>query len=352
MTSVTEYLDSTQIENLKVKIGFSILVCAYNPDEKIFRRTLKSIESLIIPANIPVECTIVDNNSPTPIEDIPYVREFLGHCSWAKVIRETRQGLTFARIAGFRASNNSCIVFIDDDNEVSSSYLEALVDLFVKYPTVGAWGPGNVNVEFVGNVSEWFSNNFKELFQERHTRYNQYGCVPETWASFYPFGTGLAVRRKILERYCNEVNNGNLCSADRKGKSLSSGGDIQIVWEGIKMGYAAGVAPALAVNHLIPANRANLDYVKRLNFGTADSYLPCFVSSFPEMKSSIIADMPSSFSIVRTIVRKTIVHFIKLKLRVLTIDLANHLGAASGYYQVAQKNNRIVNFMIQQLKLR
>jgi glycosyltransferase involved in cell wall biosynthesis len=330
----------------------AIIVCTYNPDERIFSRTLASIVKQEIPSEFNVECTIVDNNSQTPIVQLPYVQEFLNNCNWARVIQEPLQGLTFARIAGFQAVEKSLIVFVDDDNEISSLYLKELVDLFAKYPTVGAWGPGNVNVEFMGNVSEWFSNNFKELFQERHTRYNQYGCVPETWASFYPFGTGLAVRRKILERYCNEVNNGNLCSADRKGKSLSSGGDIQIVWEGIKMGYAAGVAPALEVNHLIPANRANLDYVKRLNFGTADSYLPCFVSSFPEMKSSIVADMPSSSSIVRTMVRKMIVHFIKLKLRVLTIDLANHLGAASGYYQVAQKNNRIVNFMIQKLKLR
>jgi glycosyltransferase involved in cell wall biosynthesis len=333
-------------------LGFSLLVCTYNPDEKIFGRTLKSIESLIIPEDISVECIIVDNNSPTSVEQLVYVREFLEHCPWAKVIQVTQQGLTFARIAGFRAAKNPYIVFIDDDNEVSSSYLEALVHLFGKYPSVAAWGPGNVNVEFMGDVSDWFKENFKNVFQERHVKHNEYGCIQETWTSFYPFGTGLAVRKQVLERYCSEVKSGSLSSTDRQGKSLSSGGDIQIVWEAIKMGDAAGVAPSLAVTHLIPAHRSNLDYVKRLNFGAASSYLPCLTSSFPDLKSCIVNTTPSSLSIVRSVIRRMIKYSIKFKLRLLIIDLASYLGGLSGHYQVAQKNNPIVNFMVQQLKLR
>jgi glycosyltransferase involved in cell wall biosynthesis len=333
-------------------LSISILICTYNPDEQIFRRTLKSVESLILREDIPVECIIVDNNSTLPVSQLIFVREFLDRCPWVRVIQEVQQGLTFARVAGFRASNNECIVFIDDDNEVSASYVEVLADLFTKYLSVCAWGPGTVNVEFMDNVSEWFSNTFKHLFQERQAKYNQYGCLPETWASFYPFGTGLAVRREVLARYCDEVESGNLSAVDRKGKSLSSGGDMQIVWEGIKMGYAAGVAPKLAVNHLIPSSRSNLEYIKRLSFGTADTYYPCFNDSFPEMKSSIVADMPSSYLIVKSVFRKIVAHFIKLKLRLLKIDLAQYLGATSGFYQVAQKNNLIVDFMIEKLRLR
>jgi Glycosyl transferase family 2 len=336
----------------QTEFGIGILICTYNPEEQIFRRTLKSVESLIIPASVPVECIIVDNNSPTPVAQLDYVREFLDRCSWARVIQETQQGLTFARMAGFRAANNSFILFIDDDNEVSSPYLETLVNLFSKYPSVGAWGPGNINVEFMGNVSEWFSKNFKLLFQERHSKHNEYGCIPETWAYFYPFGTGLAVRREILEQYCDEVNNGNLCSSDRKGKSLSSGGDNQIVWEGIKMGYAAGVAAGLSVNHLIPSSRSNLDYVKRLRFGTADSYPSCIVSSFPALKPSIVANLPSSLAIFVKLIGKMIKHFATLKFRGLAINLAGYIGNVSGQYKVAERNNQIVDFTIQLLKLR
>jgi glycosyltransferase involved in cell wall biosynthesis len=353
MTLTPENIFTEQdINSSQSKVGISILICTYNPEAQIFHRTLKSIESLIIPAGVSVECIITDNNSPTPVSQLAYVREFIDRCPWARIIQETQQGLTFARMAGFYAAKNSLILFIDDDNEVSSSYLDALVNLFAEYSTVGAWGPGNVNVEFMGEVSEWFRNSFKHLYQDRHTKYNQYGLVGETWASFYPFGTGLVLRREIVARYCDEVKNGNLCSSDRKGKSLSSGGDIQIVWEGIKMGYAAGVAPSLVVNHLIPANRSTLDYVKRLSFGTADSYFPCIVSSFPEMKSSALAGMPNSFAISRSVMRRIIVHSIRLKFTDLIINLANYLGAVSGQYQVAEQNNQVVNYLIQIFKLR
>jgi glycosyltransferase involved in cell wall biosynthesis len=335
----------------QTQLGISILICTYNPEKQIFRRTLKSVDNLKIPAGVPVECIIIDNNSSIPVEQLDYVREFLDRCPWAKVIQETQQGLTFARIAGFRVAENSLIVFIDDDNEVSPQYLEVVVDLFITYPSVGAWGPGNINVEFMGNVSEWFQENFRTLFQDRSAEYNEYGCIRQTWTYFYPFGTGLAVRKNILEQYYNEVKNGNLCSTDRQGKSLSSGGDNQIVWEAIKMSYAAGVAASLVVNHLIPASRANLNYVKRLRFGTADSYIPCIVASFPELKTSIIANIPSSIEIAIKVIGKTIKYFFTFRFRGLLINLAAYLGDVSGQYRVAGRNNVFINFLIQKLRL-
>lgn len=333
-------------------LGFSLLVCTYNPDEQAFRRTLKSIESLVFPVDTPVECIIVDNNSSTPIIQLDYVQEFIRDCSWSKVIKETQQGLTFARIAAFQATRNSVIVFVDDDNEISSLYLKELAALFAKYPSVAAWGPGKVNVELMDDVSGWFSNNCKRFFQENHIRHDEYGCVPETWTSFYPYGTGLTIKREVMERYYSKVKSGSFSSTGRQGKSLSSGEDNQIVWEAIKMGCAAGVSPSLVITHLIPAHRANLDYVKRLSFGTAFSFLPCLVDSFPEAKPWVLAATPNSLSIVRAVIRKTIQHIIKLEFRMLTIDLANYLGGVSSHYQVAQKSNSIVNFMVEQLKLK
>jgi glycosyltransferase involved in cell wall biosynthesis len=343
---------SNSINTMKSAYNIAIIVCTYNPDESIFSRTLEAIAKQEISSDFNIECIIVDNNSHTPLEKLSCVQKFLKNCSWSKIIKETRQGLTFARMTGFQATKNSFIVFIDDDNEVSSSYLEVLVDLFVKYPSVGAWGPGNVNVEFMGDVSAWFSNNFKHVFQERHVRYNEYGCVPETWTSFYPIGTGLAVRREILAKYCTEVENGNLSSSDRKGKSLSSGGDIQIIWEAVKMGYAAGVAPSLELKHLIPSSRSNLDYVKRLSFGAAASYQPCLNSSFPGIISSTVKSTPRNISIAKEVLKRMIKYSIKFKFRLFLIDLASYLGVVSGYYQVIQKNNPILDFMIQRLKLR
>jgi glycosyltransferase involved in cell wall biosynthesis len=335
----------------RVKTGISILICTHTPEDRIFRRTLKSVELLTMPLDVPVECIIIDNNSRQPVDRIDYVREFLASCPWASVIPETKQGLTFARICGFNHAKNSLILFVDDDNEVSSNYLETLIDLFDRYPSVAAWGPGNVNVDFLEGVSEWFSKNFNIFFQQKYSTHIEYGCIPETWAHFYPFGTGLAVRREILERYCHEVETGNLCSSDRQGNALSSGGDNQIVWEAIKMGYAAGNAPNLAINHLIPPSRSNLDYVTRLRFGTADSYVRCMVDSFPSLKAATLASTPGSWAIIWKIFGKIVLHTIKFDLGKLRFNLAGYIGHISSHYKVADRNNRVVDFMIQQLKI-
>jgi len=88
-------------------LGFSLLVCTYNPNEQVFRRTLKPIQSLVIPVDTPAECIIVDNNSSTPAIELSYVQEFIWNCPWTKVIKETQQGLFFARVAAFQAAKNS-----------------------------------------------------------------------------------------------------------------------------------------------------------------------------------------------------------------------------------------------------
>jgi glycosyltransferase involved in cell wall biosynthesis len=342
-----------QIEELNLPIfSVSILVCTYNPIEQIFKRVLNSIKSLKIPIGVNIECIIIDNNSQISVEQMGYVREFIQNCDWAKVIQEPLVGLTFARISGFQASVNNLILFVDDDNQLSDSYLQALINLFQKYPSVAAWGPGTIDVEFMGEVSDWFSNNFKHVFQERHAKYNQYGCVPEAWTSFYPFGTGLVVKREILDKYCDEFKNGNLCSLDRKGKDLSSGGDVQIVWEAIKMDYAAGVAPTLIVKHLISVNKSNFDYVKRLVFATSYSYFICLTNSFPGSKADAIEFAPTTGSLLRRVIRKTIRYSIKFQFGLLIIDLADYLGVESGRYQSVDKNNRMLDLMVKLLKLR
>lgn len=346
-------MKSNQAEKLMLPMpSVSILVCTHNPNEQIFERVLRSIESLKIPIGVPVECIIVDNNSHISVEQMVCVRDFLKNCDWAKVIQEPLAGLTFARIAGFQASVNNLVLFVDDDNQISDSYLQALVDLFKKYPSVAAWGPGTVDVEFMGEVSDWFSNNFKYIFQDRHAKYPEYGCVPEAWASFYPFGTGLAVRRWVLDKYCDQFKKGNLCSLDRKGKDLSSGGDTQIVWEAIKMDYAAGVAPTLAVKHLISVNKSNLGYVKRLAFGTSYSYFTCLISSFPDLKAVTVKSLPTTGAILRRVIRKIIKYSMKFQFGLLIVDLADYLGVESGHYQSVQKNNQILDLMIKLLNLR
>lgn len=311
---------------------FSLIICTFNPDEIVFSRTLSSIENLIIPVGVEVECLIVDNNSKVSLQSIPYIQDFLASYTRAKVIFESSQGLTFARIKGIHSSTSPFLIFVDDDNELRPDYLEAAINHLNSYPHVGAWGPGRICVDFVHPAPNSFKDRFKYLLQEKSIDYIEYGNVPGKWMEFYPIGTGLILRREVAEKYCKAIAQGSLGSTDRQGNSLSSGGDIQLVWEAIKMGYSAGISPDLQLNHLIPSKRSNLKYIKRLVYGTSSSYLPALLQSFPEKRQMISGNKISSYKLLKRIIKAILIHSLKLDFIGLQVEISKALGEFAGYF--------------------
>lgn len=315
----------------------SLIICAYNPDDIVFSRTLLSVQNLVIPTNINIECLIIDNNSRKPLQEVSYVKDFLSSCKWAKVVFEGNQGLTFARIKGIQSSTSPFLIFVDDDNELSPNYLQAALNHLILYPHVGAWGPGRISVDFVNPVPKSFQEKFRHIFQEKDSSYVEYGNVPGKWMEFYPFGTGLIINRQVAEKYCDLVTKGILSSTDRCGSSLSSGGDIQIVWEAIKMGYSAGTSPELQVNHLIPKQRANFNYVKRLIYGNSSSYWPALIQSFPERKEFLSKRGISSKTILKKLIGIAVYYGQRFNFSDMQIELARSLGEVVGMLNAAEK---------------
>ncbi|NMG05955.1 glycosyltransferase [Brasilonema sp. UFV-L1] len=327
----------------------AIIICTFNPEQHIFSRVLKAVENLEI-KDMFLECVIVDNNSATPVTEITCVRHFLEKCRWAKVITESQQGLSFARITGVKLTTAPIIVFFDDDNEPAPDYLQAIKNCLDKHHCIAALGPGKVTVEFLEPVSDWFEKNCSKHFQERNTEYTQYGCVPATWTDFYPFGTGLVVKREVFEKYYQAFQLGKLASTGRKGNNLSSGEDIQIVWEAVKMGLAAGVSPDLKIKHLIPGKRATLKYIRRLTFGTASSYMPALIGSFPSEKEKALAAIPSNKTILHNIFKIIRRRIFKFQYKLLLIDLAHYVGEVVGTLRSVDFNEKS-HFIYQVVKI-
>lgn len=316
----------------------AIIICTFNPEDPIFSRVLKAVEKLES-KDILLECVIVDNNSSTPITEMASVQTFLQQCSWAKIIRETKQGLTFARIAGVKSTTAPIIVFFDDDNEPDSSYLEGVLQCFDRYPCVAAWGPGKITVEYLESVPDWFAKQFSAYsFQARDSQYTEYGRLMAKWVDFYPFGTGLVVKREILEKYYQAVATGKLLTKGREGNSLSSSEDLQIVWEAVKLGFAAGTSPELRLTHLIPGRRSNWRYVKRLAYGCAMSYMPALIESFPSEKEKALASIPSNKTILRNIGQIIKRNIFKFKYKILLVQLAEYIGDLVGMLHVTGAN--------------
>jgi glucosyl-dolichyl phosphate glucuronosyltransferase len=310
---------------------FAIAICTYNPDLRLLARLLDALLPIIKSNKEKVDVIIVDNNSSPPLNSYSEIQGFLCDVPNSQCITEIKQGLTAARCAAIKATLAPIVVFFDDDNEPDPDYLEILSQYFEEYPNVGIWGPGHIEVEYMDAIDSWFLDN-KEEFQQRRRPF-AYICEPANWGPYYPNGTGFAVRRKILNEYLGAVENGKLQSSGRKGTQLSSADDVQIVWEGMKLGFAAGMIPILKCNHLIPISKANFSYMARLHFGTSSAYMPALFQSFPE-KQEQNYNLPSKLQIQKRLVKLKIKQILRPKRKhEISFEIASYIG---GLYGIAK----------------
>jgi len=306
--------------------GISVLLFTYNPDLVIIKRVLQSIQRLQIPESIEMEYLVIDNKSTSDwlIELKDEIKSFP-----FQVIEEKRQGLTFSRIKGFELAKGDWMICVDDDNELNPNFLIGLQALVADFSEVGVWGPGKITVEYHQASPIWVDK-YKGLFQEKNFQEIQYG-KEHHWMSYYPAGTGMCLSRKVAQAYLSHVASGKMTASDRKGKSLSSGGDSQVVYAGILSGKAAGVAPSLQVNHLIGEGKTNLNYMKRLNFGVSSCW-PVHIEVFPDMKNSL--NMPNFFDFLSFFFLNFWKSRFGYNAHRLQIPLARYMGTIYAYYEV------------------
>jgi glycosyltransferase involved in cell wall biosynthesis len=326
----------------------SIVICTYSPEKEVFSRSLAAISNLKIPEGIILEGFLVDNNSPSPVGDIPYVQKILKQTPWLSILQEPKPGLTNARLAGYRKTNSEWIIYFDDDNEPDPDYLLGVMQVVVKYPQVGVWGPGIIEVEYLGPVSNWFLDH-KNIYQERRFLNDEFDVVKEG-RMFYPPGTGMVVRKDILANYEEKVRLGKLGSKDRTGKSLDSAGDFQILHTGILLGYAVGSSPLLKMNHLTSARKATMPYVKRLTFGTSASNITALKELYPE--DFIHLKPPTGDYIFKKIYyHGKKYYFGKDRINEL-LAFVQYIGETRGCYSVLNKKEPLIfRWLIRYLKL-
>ncbi|MBC5773502.1 glycosyltransferase [Pontibacter sp. KCTC 32443] len=262
--------------------GFSIIVCSYNPDLVVFKRLLNSLSSLLVPENIPVEFIIVDNNSTSEISGLPEVKAWVQRMENKQLsfIKEQSPGLTQARVAGICSAKYDWIVFFDDDNEPIFNYLTNALDIINLYPKVGLWGPGVVEVEYVGMKETKFLSSIRHIHQEKFIEGTHYDNNNKEGSLYFPYGTGMVVRKNILIEYIAAVKARKYSMIDRNGTILSSAGDTQILYTGLKLGYYAGSSSLLSLKHLITRKKVTVNYILRLIYALNSSQIKAYNEVF------------------------------------------------------------------------
>ena len=328
---------------------YSLLVCTYNPIREVFSRVLSSLAALDT-TGIEAECIIVDNNSTNNFSSEPYFNEFLRSMKYSvQVIKESQPGLTFARLKGYTSSKGDTIIFVDDDNYLASDYLLKVKELHEKFPHVYCWGPGTVEVELPHTAEKWV-NDFRWIFQQKKMKDNEYG-YSRNWNFFSPPGTGLVVKRSVMDKYSELCRAGVFNASDRSGASLESGGDSQIIHASTMMEKCSGLAPALKVIHIIDKRKSNLHYMKRLLFNV-NSSIYVHAEAFPELKKRLIK-IPSKLEYIFFIISTIVNNKFGFRKPHLILALSGYLGIINGSYIIlSQELPFQFRFLVKMLKLK
>jgi len=316
------------------EIDYSIIICTYNPDERLLKRCLHAVQQLDR-RSISTEVILVDNNSAAPVANLPFVQACMAQVPAMQILHVQEQGLKYARIAGIEAAAGRYIVYFDDDNEPESDYLQGLRRLHAQYPQVAAWGPGHVWVDFIDGIAPDIADYAHIAFQERHNGNTAFAAIPE-WQACYPFGTGLCISTGLLKEYVARIGAGQLTLSGRQGRLLSSGDDTQMVLLCISKGYAAGISPLLKIKHIIPAKRCSYQYLQRLAYGTGVCYETCLLQVFPERRQQLEQRLLPAARFSRRVLKQ----YLRSRWRAdffKTIALINYISVQAGVYMALDK---------------
>lgn len=238
----------------------SVIICTHNPQVDRLNRVLHSLSIQTLSPDY-WELIVIDNCSDFAVkENVVFPAMF----SSLRILSEPELGLTPARLKGITEAKASILVFVDDDNILSPTYLAEAMNLMENEPQVGAAG-GIIEAEYEIPPQPWSESYLNLLgirnFGERPIRalvYNQVG----PWE---PIGAGMVIRKHIAEHYQQLANNPLRRQMDRIGKSLGSCGDTDMVRCATDLGYYLAYQPELRMTHLIPEFRLRYRYFLNLS---------------------------------------------------------------------------------------
>ncbi|MES2107459.1 MAG: glycosyltransferase [Bacteroidota bacterium] len=253
----------------ETQISLTVLIPSFNPVLPLINAVIDSLKSQTLQVER-WELIVIDNNSSnSTIGQIDL--------SWHpnhRVLKEQRQGLTFARLCGFQHARGDIIVMVDDDNVLVPGYLEYVVNYFQINPLAGTIG-GKIFGRFDGFEPPQWTIQFWNMLAIRdfgdETLLSACG-MNNGYPSFAPVGAGMAIRKRLLDPYILQLASGKPGTTDRVGDSLSSGGDNEINIHILRQGYCVAYVPDLKIQHIIPEQRITRAYLSRLNYESSRSW--------------------------------------------------------------------------------
>jgi len=235
------------------------------------------------------EVVVVNNNSTIDVLGGSDTKEAISNVLQSGIsfrcIRETKQGLTYARSAGVSAAQSGLVCFLDDDNEPSAGYVAA---------GMAAFEDSSIGI-LVSCISPKYEVEPTPAVRRREAMFainHKLGATPIRWSAEVfecpTLGAGLWIRKPLFEAIMLQF--GSTFLPDRVGNLLTSGGDIELGILAGQLGYDRVYLPDLVITHHIPANRVSTKYVIRLIKGIVRSQ-ETIKSKYRLAKKSLFYDL-------------------------------------------------------------
>ena len=237
-------------------ISIDLVICTYN-NARLLKHTLEAIAQLKVPDHIRWNVLVVNNRCTD--DTVGVVKEQISNkVIPLKMVIEPKQGLTPARACGVLNTDSDWIAFIDDDCILETEWLEEAIKFIITHPQCGLFG-GKIQL-----LWEKEPPPFVKYFPFAYAAKNHGNTAKRLTAVA---GAGMIVKREALEK-CGWIKEQFL--ADRVGKRLISGGDMEIA---LRVGANSEVwyNPRCILQHIIPEQRTTKKYLQRIVFGLGAS---------------------------------------------------------------------------------
>lgn len=238
------------------------MICTYNRAASL-DAVLGNLARQVDGGTVAWHVVVIDNASTDRTADVVAAHRAKGALPDLRCAFEPTPGLTAARLRGVCETTAPWIAFIDDDNFPAPTWLQAVGRAIQAHPDAGGIG-GKVVLDWEAPPPSYLKD-FAFCFAAQDR--GDADCLVDSLA-----GAGMVLRRSTL------AESGWLdrpLIADRVGKKLISGGDVEMAQRVRSAGYGLWFAADAVLMHRIPARRMSRRYLFRINLelGTSSALI-------------------------------------------------------------------------------
>ncbi|OKL39546.1 glycosyltransferase [Pontibacter flavimaris] len=246
--------------------GISIIICTYNGATRL-PDTLRHIAVQQVCPKVCWEVLVVDNASTDQSAAVATAAWRSYGCPASfRVLYQPQKGLAYARELALEEAAYDFVLFCDDDNWLSPSYVNLAYDLMQETPTAGVLG-GYGELVFEKDPPVWM-HNLTALASGPQASAS--GKAPYNAV----YGAGCVIRKAVIQKLA--VAGFKPLLSDRKGKQLSAGGDYELCYAIALAGYEIWYDERLRFKHFMPQHRISASYYQQLLKEGAES-LPVLI---------------------------------------------------------------------------